>query len=284
MPMTSGPTTTRSNSTDASESHASERFTSAECAFLRPRDVTFVKTREPSAGERHTGSVTTTATPNLVRNIPHLARLPEAEADRVAHELQVFTFAPREIVAIEGDVCRGMYQLLSGRARLFRTGPDGREQIMRLLQPTDTFGEAAVFDGGSMPATVETIERSEVLLLPGETLRRVINTDPGVALDLLGHFARRLRSFTELVEQVSLQTVQQRVARYLYFAAREEGKLTPEGVIVERAITLQDLASLVGSVREVASRTLHALETEGIVEVHRKHILVRDLAALRGLL
>lgn len=219
-----------------------------------------------------------------VHAIPHLSRLPTAEAERVASELVHLRFGPRELVAMEGEPCRGMFQLTAGHARLFRTSPDGREQIMRLLQPGDTFGEVAVFDGGPTPASVETFDAAEVILLPAETFRRLVHSQPAVALDLLNHFARRLRSFTELVEQMSLQTVQQRLARYLYFTAREEGRETPEGVVIARAITLQDLASLVGSVREVVSRTLHVMEIDGVVEVRRKEILIRDLEALRRLL
>ncbi len=127
---------------------------------------------------------------------------------------------------------------------------------------------------------METIEETTILLIPSTTFRRLVDTHPAVAMDLFGHFARRLRSFTELVEQISMQTVQQRVARYLYLASREEGHTTPEGVVVNRSITLQDLAALVGSVREVVSRTLHIMETDGLVEVRRKEIVIRDVAGL----
>jgi CRP/FNR family transcriptional regulator len=219
-----------------------------------------------------------------VRRIPHLGALPELRAERVAAELVVHHYGARELVASEGEEALGFFQLLSGRARLFRTAPDGREQIMRLLQPGDSFGEVPVFDRGPMPATVETLEPASVVLVPSAVFRRLVAEYPAVAADLLGHFARRLRSFNELVEQISLQSVQQRVARYLYLAAREEGAQTAEGVVVQRIITLQDLASLVGSVREVVSRTLHVLETDGIVEVRRKEILIRDMAALRRML
>lgn len=226
----------------------------------------------------------TSLTADDVRHIRHLTTLDVAEAKRVAEEIVVHTYLPRELVMVEGEPCRGFYQLVSGRARLYRTGPEGREQIMRLLQPPDTFGEVAVFDAGPSPASVETLEETTVLLVPSATFRRLVDTHPAVAMDLLGHFARRLRSFTELVEQISMQTVQQRVARYLYLAAREEGHPTPEGVVVNRSITLQDLAALVGSVREVVSRTLHIMETDGLVEVRRKEIVIRDVAGLKRLL
>ena len=219
-----------------------------------------------------------------VLRIPHLASLTPAEASRLASELIVRTYPPRDLIAIEGEPCRGFFQLLEGRARLYRTGHEGREQIMRLLHPGDTFGEVPIFDGGGNPATVEALEDCRVLLIPAATFLRTIESHPRVAMDLLGHFARRMRAFTELVEQISLQTVQQRVARYLYTTAREEGVRTPEGVVIQRTITQQDLAALVGSVREVVSRTMRVLEEDGLVEVRRKEFLVRDLAGLGRLL
>ncbi len=226
----------------------------------------------------------TAFTAEEVQQIPHLGSLRIEDAERLLDEIVVRAYQPREMVASEGTPSRGMYYVVKGRARLFRTAPEGREQIMRLLQAGDTFGEVAIFDEGPTPASVETLEASEVAMIPSATFRRLVDTHPEVARDLLQHFSRRLRSFTELIEQMGLQTVQQRVARYIYMTAREEGTETPEGLVVPRSITLYDMAALVGSVREVVSRTLHTLETDGIVVVRRKEILVLDLHALRRMI
>jgi CRP/FNR family transcriptional regulator len=225
-----------------------------------------------------------TVTSELVLSIPHLAGLPLAEAERFARELSLRQFGPREFIAVEGEPGHAFYAMVSGRGRIYRSGPDGREQILRLLGPGDTFGEVPVFDGGLQPATVEALDVAEVLVIPAGAFRLLVARYPEVASAMLQHFARRLRSFTELVEQISLQTVQQRIARYLYMTAREEGTQTAEGILVPRTITQQDLAALVGSVREVVSRTLRVMEEDGIVEIRRREILVRNLAALRGLL
>lgn len=218
------------------------------------------------------------------RRIEYFSPLTDEEAGRVATRLVVRRYGSREFIIAEGEPAAGFYYLRSGKARIFRTAPDGREQTFRLVSPGDTFDEVPVFDGGPNPATVEAIEESEVILVPAAVLADVMRDNPQVATLLLGHFARRLRSFTELVEQISLQTVQGRLARYLYQLAREEGVRTPEGILVPREITQQDLASLVGSVREVVSRTLKTMEEDGIVQVRRKDILIRDLAALNRLL
>ena len=219
-----------------------------------------------------------------IRRIPYFASLPPEVAGRFAAELSLQSFAPRELIVVEGDPCRGFYLLRAGRARIFRTSSDGREQTFRLAAPGDTFGEVPVFDGGPNPATVEALERCEVVLVPRAAFTAIAEEVPEVSLALLKHFARRIRSFTELVEQLSLQTVQNRIARYIYFLVREEGSVTPEGISVPRVITIQDLSTVVGSVREVVSRTLRVLEEDGILEVRRREIVVRDLDALARML
>ncbi len=208
----------------------------------------------------------------------------DEQARRFADLLSVRKYRGRECILIEGEPATGFYSIRSGKARIFRTAPDGREQTFRLAGPGDTFNEVPVFDGGPNPATVEAIDPCEAVLVPTEAFARVIREHTDVGMAMLGHFARRLRSFTELVEQISLQTVQGRLARYLYQLAREEGAQTPAGIVVPRVITQQDLASLLGSVREVVSRTLKVMEEDGVVEVRRKDILIRDLKALNQLL
>lgn len=219
-----------------------------------------------------------------LRRIPYFASLSDDDARRFVAECSIKAYAPREIILAEDELSLGFYFLRSGKARIFRTGHDGREQTFRLVHAGDTFGEVPVFDFGRNPATVEALEAAEVVLIPSTSFVHLLQRQPSVAMELLKHFARRLRSFTELVEQISLQTVQSRLARYLYQLAREEGEHSGEGIIVPREITQQDLASLVGSVREVVSRTLKVMEEDGIVEVRRRDILIRDIEMLKQLL
>ncbi len=216
-----------------------------------------------------------------IRAIPHFADLSDPEAERLAQLAELRTYERRQAIILEGEPCTGFFVLRSGRARIFRTGPDGREQILRLLGPAETFGEVPMFDGGPNPASVDTIEPSEAIFISTATIFDVIRRHPVVAFELLRHFAARLRGFTELIEQISLQTVQSRIARYLYMSAREEGRVTGEGIVVARSLTQQDLAAFVGSVREVVSRTLRVMEDDGLVEVRRTEFVVRDLDALK---
>lgn len=219
-----------------------------------------------------------------VRVLKYFAALSDEEAMRLAGEWSARAYGQRECVIREGEEPLGFYLMRQGKARILRTGLDGREQTLRIASAGDSFGEVPVFDGSPNPATVETLEPSEVVLIPSDSFHRVIRSNPEVALPVIVHLAKRLRSFTELIEQISLQTVHARLARYLYQLAREEGVSRGQSVVVPREITQQDLASLVGSVREVVNRTLKTMEEDGIVAVRRKEIEIHDLAALRRLI
>jgi len=225
------------------------------------------------------------APPSLddVRLVPYFKSLTSQEMEAVARVMVSKSFHTREVIVREGDPSNGFWLLRAGKARIFRTGTDGREQTFRLVSPGDTFGEVPVFDHQPNPSTVEALDASETILIPTRAMLVLIERYPKVAAEVLRHFASRIRSFTSLVEQISLQTVPGRIARYLYQLAREEGRPTPDGIVVPRQITQQDLASLVGSVREVVSRSLRVMEEDGIVAVGRKEILIIDLGALQKL-
>ncbi len=218
-----------------------------------------------------------------IRAIRHFEPLDDEQARALAWTCVARAHGPRECVLAEGAETRGFYLLRSGKARIFRTAVDGREQTFRIVHAGDTFAEVPALDRSPNPASVETLEPSETVLVPTEAMLAVIRSNPDVALRVMLHIAKRLRGFTELVEQISLQTVQARLARYLYQLAREEGVQRDGGVVVPREITQQDLASLVGSVREVVSRTLKGMEDDGILTIRRKEIEIHDLAALREL-
>jgi len=213
--------------------------------------------------------------------MPYFAALTEEEAEAVAADVLVQRFEPREAIAVAGEESKGLYFIRRGTVRLYRIGRDGREQALRLASAGDTFGEVPVFDGGPMPANAEALKESEVLLIPMWLLKRVVRRHPEVAIALLELFSRRIRMFVELVEQLSLQTVEARLARYLFQLARVDGVEQDGHVVVKRDLTVQDLSTLLGSVREVVARQLHALEEDGVIRVARKEITILDMELLR---
>lgn len=225
-----------------------------------------------------------TAKPDDLRLIPYLALLPAQDAAAIAAALPVATYAPREVVILQGDPVPGIFLTVGGRGRLFMTSGEGKEHTLRVLSRGDTFAEVPAFDSGPSPATVESLDHLTVVVLPRDTVRNIMRAYPEVADAVLLYFARRLRGFTSIIEQVSLQTVTARLARYLYQTARVEGVATAGGISVRRQVTVHDLATIVGSVREVVTRYLKDMESQGLITVTRKEFIIHDMEALQELL
>ncbi|MGD9935800.1 MAG: Crp/Fnr family transcriptional regulator [Dehalococcoidia bacterium] len=225
-----------------------------------------------------------TATLADVRLVPYLASLSDEIASSFAGELPVVTYGSREIVLLQGAQVHGVYVVVAGRGRLFRTSSEGKEHTLRILSRGDTFAEVPVFDSGDSPATVEALDQMGLIVISRERLLELMRSHPDVAADVLQHFARRLRGFTEMIEQVSLQSVTARLARYLYQTARVEGTRSGDAIIVQREVTVHDLATIVGSVREVVTRYLKEFESQGILSISRREFVIHDMDSLEALI
>ena len=219
--------------------------------------------------------------PEQLREISYFRGLPEADLRWLAGSVQVRHCGAREIVIREGEPCTAMYGLLAGRARIFKTSRTGRQQVLAILLARDTFNEVPVFDGGANPASVETLEPSTILTVPRETALALIGRSPHAALTLLASFAGRLRGFAQLVETLAFDDVNRRLARFIAQLARDEGQPRDGALVLHRSMTVQDIAAMVGSVREVVTRGLSHLEHEGLLQMRAAEIVVPDLAALQ---
>lgn len=215
-----------------------------------------------------------------IRELPYLRDLTDEEFRAFAASIVVKEYGPRDIVMSASEPPPGFFIVVEGKARIYRVGRDGREQTLRLVRPGDTFGEVPVFDDGPSPAWVEALEETRLVILPTAEFRQLILQEPRIALSLLRQFARRIRVLTRQVEEMSLQTVESRLARYLFQLAQEEGADDERGIIVPRQLTQQDLATIVGSVREVVGRTMKTLEREGVIEIERDRVIIRDIERL----
>jgi CRP/FNR family transcriptional regulator, cyclic AMP receptor protein len=192
-------------------------------------------------------------------------------------------FDAGESVFREGDESDTCYVVRSGHVRAVREHPDGRSITLARFGPGDIFGELAMFDNESRSATVEAIERTEVIAILGGDMRRLLKEHPDIAVKLLAALGRRLRETNERLARQSFQTVQSRVAAVLaqlVAAERAEGtEDSPEGDVLITS-TQAELAQLAGSSRESASRFLAVLERAGIITQGRGKLVVHDPGAL----
>jgi CRP/FNR family transcriptional regulator len=190
--------------------------------------------------------------------------------------------ARNEILFLAGDAARGLYVIVEGAVRAFRVGPDGREQVIHIEREGATVGEVPMFDGGSYPSTVAAEEDSRLLFLARSDVQGLCCAHPQIAMGALRVLARRLRSCAALVETLSLHDVDRRLARLLLAEARAAGALTGNRCEFELALTHQQIATRIGSVREVVSRAFGRLSQAGHVTLAGKRVVVPDIKALEA--
>jgi CRP/FNR family transcriptional regulator len=185
-----------------------------------------------------------------------------------------------EILFLAGEDAKGLYVIASGSLRAFRTGYDGREQVIHVERAVTTIAEVPVFDNGKYPSTVAAEEPSTVYFLERTEIQRLCIQHPQIALAAAGLLAKRLRKCAELVETLSLREVGQRLGRLIVDLARTNGKEGEGGIRLRQDLTHNQLAARVGTVREVVSRALNRLQEQGLIVVKGKDVVVPDLKRL----
>ncbi len=186
-----------------------------------------------------------------------------------------------EILFLAGDEAAGLFVIATGAVRAFRTGADGREQIIHVERAVATIAELPIFDDGTYPSTVAAEEDfTKVYFLEKTRVRAVCLEHPELSLAATRLLAARLRRCAELVESLSLREVGQRLAHLLVAEAETKGIQTANGVRIKQKLTHNQLAARIGTVREVVTRVFYRLQSQGLIVVDGKEIFIPDLKTL----
>jgi CRP/FNR family cyclic AMP-dependent transcriptional regulator len=194
--------------------------------------------------------------------------------DEMARRLTIQRTPGGGSILTPGGEGTALHIVMAGRVKLVMVGENGREVTLSVLRPGDIFGERSIFDGQARSAQVVAIDPATTLALPREDLMRLMQQQPALALDFLAEMARRMRRADETIAELALCDVQDRLIRRLIWLAREDGTELPEGVLIRRRPTQQDLANMVGACRETISRTFNSLARKGLIVPRGRSLLV----------
>ena len=214
----------------------------------------------------------------FLKSIPYLNGLGGEQIAGLAKEVIELSFTKGQVIFLEGEPCRGLYVVRSGQARLFKASPEGREQVLLIARPGEAFNIVPVFDGGDNPSSASALSSSIVYLIPKEALLSLVADCPA-ALLFLKLMAGRLRHLTSVVEGLSFRSVVGRLAKLLLDMA-----VTEDGPAPVRQLTQDEMASVVGSVRDVIGRALKRMQTAGAIRIERNRILVISPDVLRKMI
>lgn len=200
----------------------------------------------------------------IVAGIPFFSVLDEPSLDIVVDRLQVRKVSAGTPLFFqgEGEGEVPLYVVVSGTVRIYKASLRGREQVLRLFHPGDTFAEVPVFDGGSYPANADALVDSTVAMLPRPAFLELMQRYPEIALAATRVLSERLRYFNVLIEDLSLRRVRSRVARWILESHED--------------VTQSMLGNMSGASREMVNRSLHQLEDEGLIDLKKHQVVIRD--------
>ncbi|MGB9074805.1 MAG: Crp/Fnr family transcriptional regulator [Terriglobales bacterium] len=208
--------------------------------------------------------------------------LSEPELAFLAQRVVSRKFTAGAMVFSEGDPCAGMYVVESGHIRIFKTSAGGREQVLSIDGPGGSVAELPVFDGGNYPASVSVVEDSTLLFIGKQDFQALCLAHPQVALKMLRVVGARLRRLVGIIEELSFTTVRHRLAAFLVRLAQREGTHTTAGIEITLLASNQELAAQIGTVRELVSRNLSRFQSENLIHMDGRRIVIPDLKALQA--
>jgi CRP-like cAMP-binding protein len=182
-----------------------------------------------------------------------------------------------ETLFIQGAKATGFYVLIAGTLHVYRTGIDGRQQILHIFsEPGDVCGEVPVFEGSTYPAGADTITPAKLLYLPRSDFLSLTRKHPEILLGMLAELSKRLRRFVGLIDDLSLKDVFARLAKHLL--AESNGS-----DCFDLSSTKTSLAAQLGTIPETISRILRRMQQDGIITVDGRKIRILDREALNSI-
>src|SRR5206468_3601637 len=179
----------------------------------------------------------------ILRNTPLCASLTDTETKALAARTSRKRFQRDEQLFAEGDPCTGLFLVATGKIRIFKLSPAGREQILAVEGPGSSFAELPVFDGGNYPAAASALEDTEVLFISRKDFQNFCREHPDVGLKVIAVVGSRLRRLVGIIEELSFTTVRQRLIALILRLAQASSSRSKEGIHVELTKSHQDLAA-----------------------------------------
>jgi CRP/FNR family cyclic AMP-dependent transcriptional regulator len=212
----------------------------------------------------------------FLRSIPLFTKLDDTELQRFGELIREKNYPKGSVIVFEDDPGDSLFVVREGRVKVVLIGEDGREVILGVLGVGEHFGELSLIDDMPRSAHVIAMEETNLLVLRRDDFKRRVESNPAVAWSLLSELARRLRRADAKIHGLALLDVPGRIARLLLDFAEEAG-----GDTIEKPLTHQTIAHMIGASRETVSRTIRDFQNNGLIRVERRRISVANRSILK---
>lgn len=200
---------------------------------------------------------------------------PDAVVNLIS-QMQTESFPRGTTIFDEGEPGDRLYIIVDGKIKLARHAPDGRENLLSVMGPSDMFGELSIFDPGPRTSSAVCVTEVEAATMDSEMLRTWINDHPEISQQLLRVLARRLRRTNASLADLIFTDVPGRVAKTLLQLANRFGTQEGSGLRVNHDLTQEEIAQLVGASRETVNKALATFAQRGWIRLEGKSVLIVD--------
>ena len=200
---------------------------------------------------------------------------PDAVVNLIS-QMQTESFPRGTTIFDEGEPGDTLYIIIEGKVKLARHAPDGRENLLSVMGPSDMFGELSIFDPGPRTSSAVCVTEVEAATMDSEMLRTWINDHPEISQQLLRVLARRLRRTNASLADLIFTDVPGRVAKTLLQLANRFGTQEGSGLRVNHDLTQEEIAQLVGASRETVNKALATFAQRGWIRLEGKSVVIVD--------
>ena len=213
---------------------------------------------------------------DFLKSMPHFSGLTLAELDSITKLVFEKAAERGETILFEGESAKALYFVASGVVKLFKTSAEGKEQILKIVRPGESFDDVSIFDGGPSVASAQAMGPIALYGIRRGDMESILRAFPQVALNINKVLAARVRHLVSLVEDLSFKHDTARVAKILLEHAGQATDAEPR-------LSQQDMAAMAGTAREMIGRALKALEEEKAIRLDHHRIVITNREALRGM-
>lgn len=193
---------------------------------------------------------------------------------------RVRKFPANTPIYLPADQAEGVLLMASGRAKICSVTSEGKQSILAFVEAGEMFGELVLFEPGDREEYAEAVLASTVVYIPADEMKRLLQQHPSVALGVTRLIGLRRRRIERRLKYLLFHSNRERLIHLLLELAEDYGHETHEGVGLSIKLSHQELASIIGSTRETVTVVLGELQSEGLVRVGRRKIVLRDIDRL----
>lgn len=210
-----------------------------------------------------------------IKSILLFTGLDNQQLAQVLHTGNQRNIAAGTYLYMQGDAAQTFFLLVQGRVKLSQVTLEGHQVILRYATTGESFGVVAALSGTDYPVSAQSVEDSQVLSWDQTSIHRLMSQHSVIALNALRIMSERVREFQDRIRELSTERVERRIARALIRLARQTGRKVEEGILIDLALSRQDLAEMTGTTLYTVSRTLSQWESKGLIKSGREQVIIR---------